>query len=400
MNRWGMLIILLVVLLCAGCTGSVSTPDNNTGTEPGQPAVNQDQAQAPNGDPSSPPSKEPAAAANQAAAEPGADPNQPISDVDANANAGTSAEPGGGLNAPAGSGTDGLAKSPGSSATTVNLWVTRDFAQSQLHGSKAAFSPGDSVMDILKKHLDIDTEYGGGFVESINGLSSGYTGADKKTRDWFYYANGIITSVGALDYKPSPGDVIWWDYHDWGGAVFTPALIGAFPEPFVSGYRGQKPGTVVLTAPGCEQQGRQLADQLRNLGAEKVTVQPYEEKIVTGSDKITLVVGLWEQFADERFWQGMQKQRKKTGLFIELAPDYFATLDMNGDIVEKYNQQVGAITATGSGMGDPTPLWLVTGLDQAGLDEAVSVFTTKPGSFKQYFGAVITGGQVLPVPAK
>jgi len=386
-----MVIIFLVVLICAGCTGDASTPDNNTGAEPGQPAVNQAQPQAPNEDTS----------ANQPAADSGVnlDPGQPVSHADPNA--GTSAGPGAGENDnPGTAAANGVEKSPGLSAPKVSLWVTRDFAQSQLYGSEVAFNPGDSVMDILKKHLDVKTEYGGGFVESINGLSSGYTGADKKTRDWFYYANGIITSVGALDYKPTPGDVIWWDYHDWGGAVFTPALIGAFPEPFVSGYRGQKPGTIVLTAPGCEQQGRQMVDYLHNLGAEKVTVQPYEEKIVTASDKITLVVGLWDQFAGERFWQGMQKQRKKTGLFFELTPDYFATLDMNGEIVAKYNQQVGAITATGSGMGDPTPVWLVTGLDQAGLDEAVSVFTTKPVSFKQYFGALITGGEVLPVPAK
>lgn len=289
--------------------------------------------------------------------------------------------------------------SPDAPASEVSLWVTRDFAQSLLYGEKVAFTPGDSVMDILNGHLDIKTGYGGGFVESINGLASGYTGADKVTRDWFYYVNGIITAVGALDYKPAPGDVIWWDYHDWGGAVFTPALIGSFPGPFAGGYRGQNPGTVVLTAPGCERQGRQLAGYLRDAGAEDVTVLPYEEKIVAGSEQITLVVGLWKQLAGGGFWQGLQEQRKKTGLFIEFAPDYFAALDMNGKVVERYHENTGAITATGSGMGDSTPVWLITGLDQPGLDGAVDVFINKPGSFERYFGAIVSGKKVIAVPA-
>lgn len=386
MKRWGMVISLLIVLICAaGCGGGSSAPDGNTGTEPGQLALKQDKEQTQNADTGTRPSEEAAAGAEQPGEEPG--PAQPAPRADKGS---------GQKEAPAGTG--GAGKNSASPASEVSLWVTRDYAKSPLYNDKVALKPGDSVMDILKKNLDVNTQYGGGFVESINGLRSGYTGSDKKTRDWFYYANGIITSTGALDYKPAPGDVIWWDYHDWGGAVFTPALIGAFPEPFISGYRGQNPGTVVLTAPGCERQGHQLAEHLRNLGAKNVTVQPYNEKTVTKSEKITLVIGLWKSFAGEQFWQGVQKQRKKTGLFIELAPDYFATLDMKGEIVGRYHQNVGAITATGSGMGDPTPVWLVTGLDQPGLDRAVNLLISSPGSFKQYFGAVVSGEKVLPVP--
>ncbi len=375
MKRWVMVILLLMVLVCAGCAGGVK--------------LNESKVQ--NADTDSLPFEEVVAGAKQPGEISGAEPDQPISDANANANTED-----GKNDVIAGAGE--TEKSSGPVASEVSLWVTRDFAKSQLYEGKVTFSPGDSVMDILKKNLDVKTEYGGGFVESINGLSSGYTGADKKTRDWFYYANGIITSVGALDYKPAPGDVIWWDYHDWGRAVFTPALIGAFPEPFISGYRSQNTDTVILVAPGCEQQGNQLAERLRNLGAQNITVQLYDEKLVKDSDKITLVVGLWDRFAGEQYWQGMQKQRKKTGLFIEFTPEYFATLDVNGKIIEQYDRNVGAITATGSGMGDSTPVWLVTGLDQYGLDQTINVFTTKTDLFKQCFGALITGGTVIAVP--
>jgi len=386
-------VVLLLALLCAGCAGGGAAPEDNAGAEPGRQAVSRDEARTQNGE---------TTAVDQRAVVPGADPGQPgaSSGAASGSNAGVSSGPAAGKKeTPASADTGKAETSPGVPASKVTLWVTRDFAQDLLYDKEVAFNPGDSVMEILNKHLNIKTGYGGGFVESINGLASGYTGADKVTRDWFYYVNGIITAVGALDYKPAPGDVIWWDYHDWGGAVFTPALIGAFPGPFTCGYRGQNPGTVVLTASGCEQQGRQLAEYLRSAGVKNVNVRSYEEKIVAGSEQITLAVGLWEQFAGEKFWQGVQKQRKKTGLFIEFAPDYFAALDMNGEVVHRYHEHAGAITATGSGMGDPTPVWLITGLDQSGLNGAVDVFIDRPGSFERYFGAIVSGGKVIAVPA-
>lgn len=292
-----------------------------------------------------------------------------------------------------------IMKNEPSAESTVSLWVTRDFAREEMFARKVPLEPGKSVMNILQDNLQVKTQYGGGFVESINGLASGYTGADKKKKDWFYYMNGIITSVGAMDYRPIAGEVIWWDYHDWGSTVFTPAVIGAFPEPFRSGYRGVNPGTMVLVTPECEKLGEKLAEYMRSLGVKEVEVKPYSESLLVEDKKITLVVGLWNQLENSPYWQRMQKQRRKTGLFVELASDYFATLSANGAVSQRFHENVGAIIATGTGMGDTTPVWLVTGLDQNGLESTVKILTENNGAVKQHFGALVVDGKVIAVPA-
>jgi hypothetical protein len=132
----------------------------------------------------------------------------------------------------------------------VKLQVTKDFAQETIFAKSLETDSNKSVMNILEDNLQVDTAYGGSFVNSINGMKSGYTntsGDKKQKMDWFYYVNGIMTSVGAGDYIPVKGDNIWWDYHSWGNTTFTPAVIGAFPQPFLNGYENKNPGTLILT---------------------------------------------------------------------------------------------------------------------------------------------------------
>ncbi len=283
---------------------------------------------------------------------------------------------------------------------TVTLWVTGGFASQKITAKEAVLNPGDTVIDILKANTEVETQYGGGFVSSINGLATGYTGPNKEKRDWFYYMNGIMTAVGAQNYLPVSGDVIWWDYHDWGGTYFTPAVIGAFPQPFVNGYQGKNPGTLILAAKGCEQKGEQVASYLRRIGVKSVEVKPYDESLLAADDKITVVIGLWSDFSEDAYWQGLQSQRQKTGLFAKFTPQYFAALNVQGEEVQRYQQHVGAVAATGSGMGDVTPVWLITGLDQAGLADAVNVLTDHPEKIKQQFGVLIADGDVVPLPIK
>ena len=116
----------------------------------------------------------------------------------------------------------------------ATLWVTRD------RGAKtmvtATVPAGLTAMQALRREADVDTSYGGRFVESIEGLS-GDAGA---RRDWFYFVNGIEADRGAAEYKLRAGDVLWWDYRSWAGDdMRAPVVVGAFPEPFLRGYAGR-----------------------------------------------------------------------------------------------------------------------------------------------------------------
>jgi len=125
-------------------------------------------------------------------------------------------------------------------AETATLWVTRDRGQTVLYEGKVP--AGLTAMQALDRKLDIETRFGGRFVEAIDGIH----GNAAKQRDWFWYVNGIEGDRSAAEYRLHPGDVEWWDYRSWKRQMRVPVVVGSFPEPFLHGYGGKRTPAVVV----------------------------------------------------------------------------------------------------------------------------------------------------------
>jgi hypothetical protein len=121
---------------------------------------------------------------------------------------------------------------------TATLWVTRDRGTQILLTTNVP--AGLTAMQALERKAEVDTSYGGRFVVAINGLSSA------SRRDWFYYVNGVPLGRSAAEYRLRDGDVEWWDYTAWQRPNEVPAVVGAFPEPFLHGLGGTVPPAVVV----------------------------------------------------------------------------------------------------------------------------------------------------------
>ena len=128
----------------------------------------------------------------------------------------------------------------GGEGGTATLWVTRDRGAEVLH--EAEVPAGVTVLQALDREADVDTRFGGRFVQAIDGIE----GSLAAGRDWFYFVNGYEADRGAAEYRLRAGDVVWWDLRSWhGGRERQPVVVGAFPEPFVHGYNGRtRPGAV------------------------------------------------------------------------------------------------------------------------------------------------------------
>lgn len=135
----------------------------------------------------------------------------------------------------------------------AELWVTRDRGSEVL---LTATVPSDlTVLQALERAADVETRYGGRFVQAIEGVE----GSLAAQTDWFYFVNGIEADVGAAEVTLHPGDVAWWDFRSWEGASESQlAVVGAFPEPFRHGWAG-KPRPVEIRAPP------DLAEEARGL---------------------------------------------------------------------------------------------------------------------------------------
>jgi uncharacterized protein DUF4430 len=125
----------------------------------------------------------------------------------------------------------------------AQLWITRDRGSEVVLASQVP--AGISAMEALRRKADVETRYGGRFVQAIDGVEGGLT----KQRDWFFYVNGYESDRSATEYTLHDGDVLWWDYRGWGEQLRVPVVVGAFPEPFVHGWNGERRPTSIVGGP-------------------------------------------------------------------------------------------------------------------------------------------------------
>ena len=122
---------------------------------------------------------------------------------------------------------------------TAQLWVTRDRGAELL--VDAEVEAGQTLMRALAAETDLETRYGGRFIQSVNGVD-GDLGSQQ---DWFWFVNGYEGDRSAASYRLRDGDVAWVDYRAWKREGEARVVVGAFPEPFLHGYDGKKRSAVV-----------------------------------------------------------------------------------------------------------------------------------------------------------
>jgi hypothetical protein len=116
---------------------------------------------------------------------------------------------------------------------TATLWVTRDRGHTLLLETKV--DAGRTLMRALAAEVDLETRYGGRYVQSIDGIE----GSLDAQRDWFWFVNGYEGDRSASSYRLRDGDVAWLDYRAWEREGEARVVVGAFPEPFLHGYAGR-----------------------------------------------------------------------------------------------------------------------------------------------------------------
>ncbi|MEA2473167.1 MAG: hypothetical protein QOE06_1082 [Thermoleophilaceae bacterium] len=220
---------------------------------------------------------------------------------------------------------------------------------------------GDTVMRFLDKTHDIKTSYGGGFVDSIDGLQ----GHKAAQHDWFYFVNGIEASKGAADFGLSPGDRVQWDYRDWRAAMRVPAIVGAYPEPMKSGSEGKRlPVRVQCENPG----GQPCRDVMKRLGDAGVIASAAALQGQAGDRSVRVLVGRWPALRQDRGAAAIERGPRASGVFARFSGGSLQLLDGAGQVKEVAPAGTGLVAATdneSSGI-----VWVVTGLDDAAVARA------------------------------
>ena len=272
----------------------------------------------------------------------------------------------------------------------VELRVTRDFGQKELAPAarKRAIRPSDTVIRFLESTHQVKTRYGGGFVQSVDGLAGNKSGQ----HDWFFYVNGTESSRGAADAKLSLSDVVQWDYHRWTGTMQVPAIVGAFPEPFAHGFGGSRLPTRVECSDAASQA---CNDTTKALEGQGVIATGAVLGSSTGEKSLRVIVGPWNALRDTVSARLMERGPAQSGVFARFSPAGNLTLlDGNGHVARQAPPGSGLVAATaGEGGG---VVWIVTGTDDAGTQRAVRALD--PDTLRNAFSVAATPAGPVKLP--
>ena len=275
----------------------------------------------------------------------------------------------------------------------VRLRVTRDFGRAELGAARVAgVREDETVMRLLRSEFDVETRFGGRFVQSIEGLEGG---GPEGERDWFYFVNGLEAEVGAAEYELSPGDRVQWDHRDWGATMRVPAIVGAFPEPFLHGVEGGRRPVRVE----CEESESRACEEGRAALRREGVSSSGASIGAPGTENVTrLVIARWPAARIVRGASGLEEGPEATGVFARFMRDgsRLELLDERGEVARTVQPGDGVGLVLAMAPRAKELVWVVTGLDERGV--LAGARALREGALRDAFAVAVEGRTVDKLP--
>jgi hypothetical protein len=208
-----------------------------------------------------------------------------------------------------------------------------------------------------------------------------------------YFVNGVQTLKSPAATAVLPGDRIWWDTHEPGAAAATPAVVGAFPEPFLNGLEGKRLPTRVECAPASASACNTITTRLRAAGVPAAVAA-----IGSGSAPETLrvMVGPWSYVGSDVEAGSIADGPAASGVYARFSSGGRALtlLDAHGHPVRTLRGDAGLVAATLR--AKEAPVWVVTGTDAAGVTLAARAFDA--ATLADRFAVALEDGGAIALP--
>ena len=284
----------------------------------------------------------------------------------------------------------GCGLGPGASSSgTATLTVTRDYGSKTLVSASQDDPPSsETVIRFLDDEAEISTRYGGGFVQSINGLAG--TGSS----DWFFYVNGTESPVGSADVHLNGGDRIWWDYRDWSGAMSVPAVVGAWPEPFAQAS-SDRPKPAAVECADVHSACEIAKSRLAAVGARATITDG-----TAGNATPRLLVGTWTRVRRDPAVDAFRGGPASNGVFATFKGSVredrwrLIGLDPSGTPARDFGTRAGLVAALGRAGAPKT--WIVTGSGAGAVRRAAKDLSGR--RLRSRYAIAALSGKAAPLP--
>jgi len=287
----------------------------------------------------------------------------------------------------------GCGLGPGEDVGAVELTVTREFGSQPMLATEVEATESDTVMRVLEGEADITTRYGGGFVQSIEGVESGH--ASGRSYDWFYFVDGVESPIGAAEYDLRGGERIWWDFRDWDATNRVPAVVGSWPAPFVAGYEGHA-HPVAVECEGAAGACKAVRAALAGEGVELASAGT--------DDAIRVLVGPWAQVRVDPAAALIEDGPEESGVYADFEQGEggqgvgggfrLVGLDPAGDAVRDLGPDAGLVAATRR--YEAPPVWVVTGGTPAAVQAAAGLLDAN--TLRDHYALASENGKETPLP--
>lgn len=273
----------------------------------------------------------------------------------------------------------------GAGVGEVSLRVTRDFGAAQVTAPvREEASESDTVMRVLDRDAEIETSYGGRYVRAIDGVGEASRGG--RRYDWFFFVNGVEAAVGAADFPLRGGEAIWWDYRDWSSAMYVPAVVGSWPQPFLDGYEGRR-HPVAVECRGAGTACGTVRSRLARAGVEL--------SARASADAIRVLVGPWARLRPDPAAAQLERGPGTSGVYAEFAPELVG-LDERGEVARRFGPGAGLVAATRR--HDAPPVWIVTGATGRGVRAAAGLLDA--ADLRDRYAVATEAGRETPLPVR
>ena len=281
----------------------------------------------------------------------------------------------------------------------VTIIATEDFGESILFDEELTIESGESAMDVLQKVATVTTSYGGGYVGSINGIKSQYNSENGEKEDWLYFINGMLASVGSNRYKPHPGDIIHWDFHDWSSNRAVTAIIGDFPEPFLHGYNGKIAETSIVYNEEFYEPAFGLQQSLEKQGVT-ASMKHFEE--LTDDEKRSHNLIFIDTYENDLISE-LNANANNLGWFIEYDEGHIVTFDGTG--VKDHTFDHGGVILATQNTWNPkgnwhceNVIWVISGITSDDVTAAAELLIKNNEDIKHCVSLIVIDGTVYKVP--
>lgn len=293
--------------------------------------------------------------------------------------------------------------------------VTTDGGRRIVTRRSVRLERGDTAADVLAKVTDVRMTPDG-TIAQVNGEGGGALRTfGPEPAAWFYRVDGIESFGVAPDrFRVRAGQSVWWDLRRFDIYERLPVSVGTFPEPLVSGWRGDARPIRIAYGDDFQEDAEYFRDSVfdrlepdlvpleggggvAGIGGEDTESGDADSDlpVAVRRNRSNFIIGRWEELRLDPYLLDINLDSRFHGITTYITQNTIIRQDPDMEFTQELRDAEGLVwAATVDGEPDGTLAFVVTGITDEGVHAAARAL--RSGACQFYLAcAVDREGRVI-----